>query len=74
MKLYYHPVSTVSRPVVLFALDSGIVLDYQVVARREAEQRKGLASIPDLCLTVPYFDEDIHSLDGLLRLGEAIWR
>ena len=49
-------------------------LDYQVVARREAEQRKGLASIPDLCLTVPYFDEDIHSLDGLLRLGEAIWR
>ncbi len=49
-------------------------LDYQVVARREAEQRKGLASVPDLCLTVPYFDEDIHSLEGLLRLGQAIWR
>ena len=49
-------------------------LDYQVVARREAEQRRGLASIPDLCLTVPYFDEDIHSLDGLLRLGRTIWR
>ena len=49
-------------------------LDYQVVARREAEQRKGLAAIPDLCLTVPYFDEDIHSLDGLLRLGRTIWR
>ena len=49
-------------------------LDYQVVARREAEQRKGLASIPDLCLTVPYFDEDIHSLEGLLRLGRTIWR
>ena len=31
MKLYYHPVSTVSRPVVLFAADSGIALDYQVV-------------------------------------------
>jgi glutathione S-transferase len=31
MKLYYHPVSTVSRPVVLFALDSGIDLDYQPV-------------------------------------------
>jgi hypothetical protein len=27
MKLYYHPVSTVSRPVVQFALDSGIDLD-----------------------------------------------
>ena len=49
-------------------------LDYQVVAAREAEQRKGLASIPDLCLTVPYFEEDIHSLDGLLRLGRTIWR
>ena len=31
MKLYYHPVSTVSRPVVLFAADNGIALDYQVV-------------------------------------------
>ncbi len=48
-------------------------LDYQVVARREAEQRKELAAIPDLALTVPYFDDDIHSLDGLLRLGEGIW-
>src|SRR5512142_3055432 len=31
MKLYYHPVSTTSRPVVLFAKESGIELDYQVV-------------------------------------------
>ncbi len=31
MKLYHHPVSTVSRPVVLFAMDNGIALDYQVV-------------------------------------------
>jgi len=31
MKLYYHPVSTTSRPVVLFAKESGIDLDYQVV-------------------------------------------
>ena len=31
MKLYYHPVSTTSRPVVLFAMDNGIALDYQVV-------------------------------------------
>jgi glutathione S-transferase len=31
MKLYYHPVSTVSRPVVLFASEAGIPLDYQVV-------------------------------------------
>ena len=31
MKLYYHPVSTVSRPIVLFAADNAIALDYQVV-------------------------------------------
>ena len=49
-------------------------LNYQVVARREAEQRAELASSPDLTLSVPYFEEDIHSLDGLLRLGEKIWR
>ena len=31
MKLYYHPVSTTCRPVVLFATESGIELDYQLV-------------------------------------------
>ena len=31
MKLYYHPVSTTSRPIVLFAAESDIDLDYQVV-------------------------------------------
>src|SRR5499427_1246599 len=31
MKLYYHPVSTTSRPVVLFAKESGVDLDYQLV-------------------------------------------
>ena len=52
----------------------GSFLNYQVVARREAEQRAELASSPDLTRTVPYFEEDIHSLEGLLRLGEKIWR
>lgn len=31
MKLYYHPVSTTSRPVVLFAQESGIDLEYELV-------------------------------------------
>jgi glutathione S-transferase len=31
MKLYYHPVSTTSRPIMMFAADSGITLDYQLV-------------------------------------------
>src|SRR6476469_8508054 len=38
MKLYYHPVSTTSRPVVLFATESGIDLDYQVVDLFTGEQ------------------------------------
>ena len=31
MKLYYHPVSTMCRPITLFAADNGIDLDYQLV-------------------------------------------
>ena len=31
MKLYYHPASTTSRPIVLFAAESGIALELQVV-------------------------------------------
>jgi glutathione S-transferase len=31
MKLYYHPISTTSRPIMLFAAESGIPLDMQVV-------------------------------------------
>ena len=31
MKLYYHPASTTSRIVQMFAMDQGIALDYQVV-------------------------------------------
>ena len=49
-------------------------LDYQVVARREAEQRSELSATPELTLAVPYFEDDIHSLGGLLNLGERIWR
>ena len=38
MKLYYHPVSTTSRPVVLFAAESKIDLDYQIVDLFNGEQ------------------------------------
>ena len=31
MKLYYHPASTTSRPIVMFAAENGIALDLQVV-------------------------------------------
>ncbi len=49
-------------------------LNYQTVARREAEQQSEISLAPDLVLRVPYFDEDIHSVRGLLDLGERIWR
>jgi anion-transporting ArsA/GET3 family ATPase len=49
-------------------------LNYQVVAKREAEQRASLARSPEVVATVPYFDADIHDLAGLLALGEQIWR
>lgn len=37
MKLYYHPVSTTSRPILLFAAESGIDLELQVVDLMKGE-------------------------------------
>jgi anion-transporting ArsA/GET3 family ATPase len=48
-------------------------LNYQVVAKREAEQRASLARSPEVVAAVPYFDADIADLSGLLALGEQIW-
>ena len=48
-------------------------LNFAVVAKREAEQRAELARVPDVVVSVPYFDTDIYDLTGLLRLGRAIW-
>jgi anion-transporting ArsA/GET3 family ATPase len=49
-------------------------LNFQVVAKREAEIRSELAATPDVVATVPYFDSDIYDLEGLVRLGDKIWR
>ncbi len=48
-------------------------LNYQVVARRESEQRAALSGSADATLSIPYFEQDIHSLRALLLLGEKIW-
>ena len=48
--------------------------NFGVVAKREAEQRAELASVPDVVATVPYFETDIYDLGGLLQLGETIWK
>jgi anion-transporting ArsA/GET3 family ATPase len=47
--------------------------NFQVVAQREAEQRRELGATPDVVVAVPYFETDIYDLAGLLRLGEQIW-
>jgi anion-transporting ArsA/GET3 family ATPase len=47
--------------------------NFQVVAKREAEQRAEMAATSEVTVTVPYFDEDITDLAGLARLGERIW-
>ena len=65
MKLYHHPVSTTSRPVVLFALESGIELDYQVVDLFTGEQYK-----PDYETINPSHQVPVLE-DGGLRITES---
>ena len=48
--------------------------NYRVVATRESEQRRELSVVPDTVASVPYFTTDIADLDGLLAMGDKIWR
>jgi glutathione S-transferase len=65
MKLYYHPVSTTSRPIVMFAADQGIPLDLTVVDLFTGEhlQPNFTAINPSAC--VPVLE------DGDFRLSES---
>ena len=65
MKLHYHPVSTVSRPIVLFAADSGIALDYEVVDLMTGEHMKEPYGSINPSRLVPVLD------DGDFRLTES---
>ena len=58
MKLYYHPVSTVSRPVVLFALDNGIDLDYQLVDLMAGEHLQPAYETINPSRLVPVLEDD----------------
>jgi anion-transporting ArsA/GET3 family ATPase len=49
-------------------------LNFQVVAKREADQRSELASRAEVVATVPYADHDVTDVAGLLELGEHLWR
>jgi anion-transporting ArsA/GET3 family ATPase len=48
-------------------------LNFNVVAKREAEQRAELANRPDIVVAVPFFETDIYDLAGLLELGRVLW-
>src|SRR6476620_1920418 len=65
MKLYYHPVSTTSRPVVLFATESGIELDYQLVDLFTGQQYQPEYSAINPSRQVPVLE------DGDFRLTES---
>jgi anion-transporting ArsA/GET3 family ATPase len=49
-------------------------LNFQVVARREAEERAELSRQAGVVASVPYADRDVTDLAGLLALGEHLWR
>ena len=65
MKLYYHPVSTTSRPVVLFAAESGIDLDLQIVDLFTGAQYQPPFEAINPSHQVPVLD------DGDFRLTES---
>ncbi len=65
MKLYYHPVSTVSRPIVLFAQDSEIALDYRLVDLMAGEHLQPAYEAINPSKLVPVLE------DGEFRLTES---
>ena len=76
MKLYYHPVSTVSRPVVLFAADNGIALDLQVVDLMTGEHMKEPYGAINPSRLVPVLEDGDFRIDPSTRevavIGESI--
>ena len=48
-------------------------LNFQVVAKREAELRAELATSAEVVVSVPSFDTDIFDVSGLVDLGRAVW-
>ena len=47
--------------------------NFSVVAARESELRAELSPAAEVVVSVPSFETDIFDLDGLLRLGRALW-
>src|SRR5947209_14575720 len=58
MKLYYHPVSTTSRPVVLFASEANIALDYELVDLFTGAHHQPAYATVNPNRQVPVLDDD----------------
>jgi glutathione S-transferase len=65
MKLYYHPVSNTSRPIMLFAADANIDLEYRLVDLFTGEHVQPAYSEINPSKLVPVLE------DGKFRLTEA---
>jgi glutathione S-transferase len=65
MKLYYHPASTTSRPIMLFAAETGLALDMQVVDLFTGEHMQPAYETVNPNQMVPVLD------DGDFRLTES---
>ena len=65
MKLYFHPVSTTCRPIMLFAAESGIALEHQLVDLMTGEQYGPAYSAINPSNQVPVLE------DGDFRLTEC---
>jgi len=48
-------------------------LNFGVLARREADLRRELSAAPRVIASVPFFDDDVSDVSGLLRLGAQLW-
>lgn len=62
MKLYYHPASTTCRPIMLFAAEAGIPLDYQLVDLFTGEHYKPDYEAVNPNHLVPVLDDESFRL------------
>ena len=58
MKLYYHPVSTTCRPIMMFASESGIAIDLELVDLFTGAQYKPDYAAINASCQVPTLDDD----------------
>jgi len=65
MKLYYHPVSTTSRPVVLFAQENNLPVEMQVIDLMKGEHVQPAYAAINPSKLVPVLE------DGEFRLTES---